>query len=160
TLLGGTAAWPLATRAQQPRVGGDPAPGTVLVAAHDVNRVGPSVDFSHGNLVVHSDGHRLRHTDGTPFVLIADTCWNLVQDLAPVDQQVYFDTRRAQGFTAIQTRIISVWYDSRGTKSQVPDFYGNLPFLNNDITTPNEAFFANVDAAIDRAAAAGLYLNM
>src|SRR5690606_609607 len=41
-----------------------------------------------------------------------------------------------------------------------PNAYGQLPLLNNDPTTPNEAYFDLVDTVIRRAAEEGLYIAL
>jgi Protein of unknown function (DUF4038) len=106
TLLGGAgAAWPLiACAAPGPsfaaftgtavNVTGDPAPGTVLVAAGNTTRSGLSVNFAHGNLQVAPDGKHLRHTDGTPFFYLADACWTLLWRMTRADIDFYLENRR------------------------------------------------------------------
>ena len=42
---------------------------------------GKSVDFSHGDLCVSPNGRFLQHTDGTPFLYLGDTAWELIYRL-------------------------------------------------------------------------------
>ena len=39
---------------------------------------GRSVDFSHGDLQVAPNGRYLQHADGTPFLYLGDTAWQLL----------------------------------------------------------------------------------
>src|SRR3990172_13389663 len=41
-------------------------------------RVGPSVDFSHGDLKVSENKRFIVHSDGTPFFYLGDTAWGMM----------------------------------------------------------------------------------
>ncbi|UEG54836.1 glycoside hydrolase family 140 protein [Mucilaginibacter daejeonensis] len=90
---------------------------------------------------------------GKPFLWLGDTAWELFHKLDDQEADHYLETRARQGFTVIQAVIISE--DSGLSK---PDAYGQLPFLNNEITRPNEAFFDHIDHVIKKAASLGLYM--
>ncbi len=63
---------------------------------------GPSVDFSHGKLVV-SDNHRfLEFEDGTPFFYLGGTAWEMFHRLTLTEAEKYLENRRSKGFTVIQ----------------------------------------------------------
>lgn len=68
---------------------------------------GKSVDFSHGDLCVSPNGRFLQHTDGTPFLYLGDTAWELIYRLNEPEVELYMENRRAKGFTVIQTVILS-----------------------------------------------------
>jgi hypothetical protein len=153
TLLGGVAmAPPLAARAQELARPADPAPGTVLVAGGNTERSGVSVNFSHGNLV--ADGHHLRHTDGTPYFLLGDTCWDWFGQMSQANVDFYLENRRKKGFTMILSRGFT--FNPPGP--QVPNYNGHLPFLNDNIATPNNTYFQFFDYFIDKAAEKGIYV--
>lgn len=67
---------------------------------------GKSVDFSHGNLQVSPNKHYLQHADGTPFLYLADTGWEMLSRLNEAEVELYLENRRAKGFTVIQTVIM------------------------------------------------------
>ena len=58
---------------------------------------GKSVDFSHGDLCVSPNGRFLQHTDGTPFLYLGDTAWELIYRLNEPEVELYMENRRANG---------------------------------------------------------------
>jgi len=97
-----------------------------------------------------SDNHRFLITeDGRPFFWLADTAW-WIRRLTPDEADVYLAQRAEQGFNVIQVH----------TGFAEADFAGNIPFLEADTDRPNEAFWRNVDALVERARAHGLYIAL
>lgn len=100
---------------------------------------------------VSANGRYLVDQTGQPFLWLGDTAWELVRrlDQAQVDQ--YVENRAAKGFTVIQIPVVTPlggW--------DAPNVYGELPFLNADAATPNEAYFEHVDYVIDAAQRLGI----
>ena len=58
---------------------------------------GKSVDFSHGDLCVSPNGRFLQHTDGTPFLYLGDTAWELIYRLNEPEVELYMENRRTKG---------------------------------------------------------------
>lgn len=58
--------------------------------------------YSHGPVGLSRDRHHFLHSDGTPFLWLADTAWNGVLKANPADWRSYLSTRWKQGFTAVQ----------------------------------------------------------
>lgn len=52
-----------------------------------------------GALEVSSNGHYIQHTNGSPFLWIADTGWGMVQQLTREEIDLYLDNRQKLGFT-------------------------------------------------------------
>jgi Protein of unknown function (DUF4038)/Putative collagen-binding domain of a collagenase len=123
--------------------------------AQNIPHGGPSVDFAHGPLRVSKNHRFLEHRDGTPFLYLGDTAWELFHRLAREDVELYLEYRRAQGFTVIQAVALAE-FDGLDT----PNAYGERPLLDNDPTRPNEAYFAQVDWVIRKAAERGLYVGL
>ena len=65
---------------------------------------GKSVDFSHGDLCVSPNGRFLQHTDGTPFLYLGDTAWELI----------YRDVYKRQSMQSV-SNIPKFAYESRWT---------------------------------------------
>jgi hypothetical protein len=87
-----------------------------------------------------------------PFFWLADTAWCIFNHPSPADVDLYLDDRAAKGFTVIQG-CIAVWdYRTRAN----PD--GQLPFVDGDPASINEAYFKNVDSIIDKATSRGMYM--
>jgi Protein of unknown function (DUF4038)/Putative collagen-binding domain of a collagenase len=103
-----------------------------------------------------SDNHRfLVHDDGSPFFYLGDTAWELFHRLNLEDADYYLLNRAENGFSVIQAVLLA---ELEGLS--VPNANGDLPLLNNDPTTPNEAYFKHVDAIVDRAASLGLHMGL
>lgn len=128
----------------------------VVVAAQVAwaDRMGPSVDFNHGNLKVTQNGHLLQHADGTPFFYMACTAWELFHRLSREDADKYLENRRAKGFTVIQAVALA---ELDGLS--VGNAYGHKPLIDNDPNRPVEAYFQHVDYIVDKAAEKGLFIG-
>ncbi|QDK83492.1 DUF4038 domain-containing protein [Spirosoma sp. KCTC 42546] len=110
--------------------------------------------FKNGPLKV-SDNHRyLVHQDGAPFFYMGDTAWELFHRLNREEADRYLKRRAEQGFTVIQTVALAE-FDGLNT----PNALGDKPLLNNDPTTPNEAYFKHVDYIVDKAAENNLVIG-
>jgi hypothetical protein len=106
--------------------------------------------WDHGKLMVTDNGRYFRHEDGTPFFWLGDTAWLLFHRLTLDESKKYFTFRRSQGYTVIQIMMVH--------KLESPDRNGNLPFHDQDMARPNEAFFDHVEQVFALAEAAGLYI--
>jgi hypothetical protein len=104
-----------------------------------------------GSLRVSSNGRYLMRANGTPFFYLADTAWQMPVKLDRADVDYYLQDRAAKGFTAIQMVVL----DNPSVKNR----YGQLPLLNNNPATPNQAFFQHIDHIVNKAASLGLYVS-
>ncbi len=103
-----------------------------------------------------SDNRRfLVHSDGTPFFYLGDTAWELFHRLSLDDAERYLSDRAAKRFTVIQAVVLA---EIDGL--HMPNMNGDTPLIDDDPTRPNEAYFAHVDAVVDRAAALGLHIGL
>ena len=93
--------------------------------------------------------------DGTPFFWLGDTAWELFHRLTREEADHYLTTRARQGYTVIQAVILAE-FDGLNT----PNAYGQKPLRDNDPAQPNEAYFAQVDWVVDRAAELGLHVGL
>lgn len=111
--------------------------------------------FSHGPLRVADNRRHLVHEDGTYFLYLGDTAWELLHRLTREETERYLENRRAKGFTVIQTVVLG---ELDGIKT--PNAYGHTPFINDDPRKPNEDYFAHVDWVLDRIASKGMYVGL
>jgi hypothetical protein len=102
-----------------------------------------------------SDNRRyLVEDDGAPFFYLADTAWGFFYQASTEEAEHYLRVRQEQGFTVIMP--VLVWEDLPRTK----DYYGRWPFLENDPTRPDEAFFRHVDHLVGVANGLGMTMAM
>ena len=132
-------------------------------AAAEIGRSGPSLDLSHGPLRVDADHRGLEFTDGTPFLWLGDTAWELFHRTDRAEAERYLEKRRSQGFTVIQAVALA---EANGLNA--PNSYGSRPFVDNDpsrpATTPGNDpgmpgeydYWDHVDYVFELAAAKGL----
>jgi hypothetical protein len=97
------------------------------------------VDTNHGPIQIHPDGHHLRHSDGTPFLYLADTFWWGPSRLDQGSFDFYLEDRRSKGFTVIQIMAIQLFY----TEFNPTKFYGHRPFLNGNPAIANPEIHSN-----------------
>lgn len=103
-----------------------------------------------------SDNRRFLATaDGKPFFYLADTAWELFHRLTRAEIEHYLQTRAKQGFSVVQAVCLA---EFDGLRS--PNAEGQLPLHDLDPTRPNDAYFALVDHAVERAAAHDLHVGM
>jgi len=128
---------------------------SISALAAEKARLGPSVDFSHGDLKVSDNKRFIIHEDGTPFFYLGDTAWELFHRLNRKEAERYLENRRQKGFTVIQAVVLGE-LDGLNT----PNANGDRPFINNDPTKPNEAYFKHVDYIVNTAKEKGIYIGM
>ena len=115
----------------------------------------PAEAQTKARLKVSSNGRFLVHADGRPFFYLADTAWELFHRLNREEADRYLEDRARKGFTVIQAVVLA---ELDGLKT--PNAYGAVPFLTDDPSQPNEAYFKHVDYIVDKAASRGLYIGM
>jgi hypothetical protein len=106
-------------------------------------------------VAVHPSGHFLQTDDGRPFFWLADTAWELIHHTTREECSYYLHTRARQGFTVIQTVVLS---EFDGVTQ--PGALGEKPFIDNDPKRPNDKYFDRVKEIVDEAAAQGLYVAL
>lgn len=93
-----------------------------------------------------SHNHHYLLKNGKPFFWLGDTGWELFHRLNKDDVETYFKKRSEQGFTVIQTVVLS---EINGLDS--PNANGDRPLIDDDPAKPNEAYFKFVDYVVDKA---------
>lgn len=113
----------------------------VLLAAGNA----AGADTVDGPIRVSADNRHFEHTKGKPFFWLADTAWALVVKLSAKQADAYFGNRAQKGFTVVQT--VLAWGNGSGSelKLPLPNAAGDKVWLNDDPSTPNEAYFKHVD---------------
>ena len=84
-------------------------------------------------------GHLLQTTDARSFFWLGDTAWELIHHTTREEASYYLQTRSRQDFTVIQTAVLS---EFDGVTQ--PSALGEKPFLHDDVSQPNPAYFDRV----------------
>ena len=94
---------------------------------------------------------------GRPFLVTADAAWCLINGLTDEEIDTYLNTRKAQGFNAVQLMIMSQ-HSGCAVGGGSVDRYGESPFLSgdDDWSVPNEAYWSRVDRILDKLDARGM----
>ncbi|CAN5470985.1 glycoside hydrolase family 140 protein [soil metagenome] len=93
-----------------------------------------------------SSNHHFIEKDGKPFFWLGDTAWELFHRLNREDAEKYFKKRSEQGFTVVQAVVLA---EIDGLHK--PNAYGQIPFVNDNPSMPNEKYFEHVDYIINLA---------
>jgi len=105
-------------------------------------------------LAISPNGRYFVGSQGEPFFWLGDTQWELCRlfDLADVD--LILRKRTSQGFSVLQVMLTGVG-DATG-----PNVAGDMPWVNHDPGTPNEAYFRHVDAVLQASGEHGLVVAL
>lgn len=107
------------------------------------------------SLKVSENDRYLTNPDGSSFLWIGDTAWELFHKLDREEATEYLKNRKAKGFTLIQAVVLA---ENEGLRT--PNPYGEVPFVNFDPTKHNEAYFQHVDFIVNKAEDLGLFIGM
>lgn len=110
--------------------------------------------WDHGPLQVSANGRYLQHSNGTPFLWIADTAWELPKQLTMSETETYFQNRKNKGYSVIQLAAIG----GNGGWSYASKQTGTVPFTGGNPAQPNAAYWSYMDWIVDKAAQYDLYL--
>lgn len=117
----------------------------------DVGPPGDGTPFeAHGPVRVAASGTHLEHADGTPFFWLADTGWNAALKATPDEWATYLETRREQGFNAIQ------WVATEWRAAPTGDRTNERAFSGHERIAINTAFFQRLDTRVAALHDAGL----
>jgi hypothetical protein len=113
-----------------------------------------------GPIKVSGNGRYFVDRERRPFFWLGDTAWPLFAQYSRSQAEAYLKNRAEKGFTVIQG--VLAWGRGTGFESRVPmaNAAGEKPWLNDDPTTPNDAYFREVDHLVDFANQHGLILAM
>ncbi|MBN2655997.1 MAG: DUF4038 domain-containing protein [Spirochaetales bacterium] len=104
---------------------------------------------------ISTDKRFLVDSKGEPFFYLADTAWSLFHRLKKADAEFYLSRRASQGFTVIQSVILS---ENGGLHEMSAE--GKREFLGGDIARPNPDYFNRIGEIIDYAATLGLTMAL
>jgi hypothetical protein len=138
--------------------------GTNASCSAPLNSAGPPI------FPVHVSGRHLVDQTGTPFMVVGDSPQAIINIplTGPASMDTYFSDRQARGFNSLWVNLICDSYTGCPTNGTtydgIPPFIGMLSGCSGgapdcyDLTTENPAYFARMDAIINKAASYGLLL--
>ena len=103
---------------------------------------------------VSENGRYFTDQNGTPFFWMGTTQWQLFREYTLEEARTILEKTKSKGFVFVQVMLMGV---GDGT---APNVYGEIPWVNNDPLTPNEAYFKNVDAVVQIARENKLIISM
>ncbi len=125
--------------------------GTVEVSAYH----GENPLFRHGPIRVAKDQRHFAHTDGTPFLWLADTWWKgLCKRMTWQGFQKLTADRKAKGFNAVQ--IVCGPYPDEAMMEPRWENEGGMPYLKKDFSVVNPKYFEFADRRIKHLVNAGI----
>lgn len=105
-----------------------------------------------------SDNGRYFVQDGKPFFWLGDAVWSMFTLYSKEEAEEYMERRRQQGFSVLQFMI--PFNGGPLLKTAAVNREGQLPWLNMNPATPNEAFFKTADYMINLARQKGLVVTI
>jgi hypothetical protein len=106
-----------------------------------------------------SNNRYLVDQNNQPWLLMGDAAWEMMGLIGPSDMAVYMSDRQARGFNATLITFPCAFGQCPANGSALD---GTLPFTsgsdpsNFDLSTPNSAYWSEVDAVVNLAASNGL----
>ena len=79
-----------------------------------------------------------------PVFWLGTTQWELFRGYSIDDARTIIVKSKATGFAFVQVKLLLGGGDGTGT-----NIYGERPLIDNNLLTPNEAYFKNVDAVME-----------
>ena len=113
-----------------------------------------------GPIRVSPDGRHFVDRTGAPFFWLGDTAWPLFTQYSREQAEAYLQNRGTKGFTVVQG--VLAWGHGSGMEQKTPvaNPFGQKPWLDDDPTRPNPAYFEHVDHLVSYADRHGLVLAM
>jgi len=103
---------------------------------------------------VSENGRYFTDQNGTPVFWMGTTQWQLFREYTLEEARTILEKTKSKGFVFVQVMLMGV---GDGT---TPNVYGEIPWVNNNPLTPNEAYFKNVDEIVRIAGENNLVISM
>lgn len=100
------------------------------------------------------DGRFFQTSSGQPFFWQADTAWLLFHRLNYSEAETYLTDRADKGYSV----VLAVGFTQIGIDS--PNRAGDLPFVNDNVSAPNEPYWAHVDSVVQLAWSKGIRIAL
>lgn len=115
----------------------------------------PASTFPVYPLKASANGRYLTDSNGVPYLLMGDSPQSMIANLTPSAMSYYMSNRQQMGFNSILVDALCTTYtggNGNGTAYDgTPPFTSGTNPSNYDLSTPNPAYFAELDALINLA---------
>ncbi len=117
-----------------------------------------------GHLKISPQGRSFQHADGTPFLLLADTCWSINTQRCGLGENrdgrfyQYLDDRKAKGFSMILMSYMHGFGDTVEPHGQRNE--GGYPFPEGEVQHLNSGYFTALDDRMDALWQAGMAVGV
>ncbi|MGO9325848.1 MAG: DUF4038 domain-containing protein [Terracidiphilus sp.] len=164
--FGGAAATDVSVTSSTTMIASTPTHGSGPVAVTVTNPGGASGSLTNGftyaavlPLKNSANGRYIVDQNNAPWLMMADTPQSMICTIDPSDMATYMSARASQGFNSINPDAICTTYT--GGNSAGTAFDGTPPFTSGsspadyDLSTPNPAYFTELDSLINLAGSYG-----
>jgi PKD repeat protein len=113
-----------------------------------------------------ANGRYLVDSVGAPVLIVGDAPHSILANIGTNGWQTYFQNRGSNGVNNVWIELLcdeyTFGYGHESAANYGKDFYGNNPFTSTlsgsyyDLTTPNPAYWSNVDYVVAQAASNGV----
>jgi len=104
-----------------------------------------------------TSGRYLVDQNSVPFRIQGDAAWSFITNLTPGEMDTYLADRKSRGFNTLLVSLLEHKFAVQAPRNRAGDFPFNAHANGSyDFSTPSPAYFAFADAALDKAAAAGM----
>ena len=86
---------------------------------------------------------------GEPIFVNGEAAWSITHNLTYDEAVRYLEDRKARGIDALMVSVPDAFAPD-GRASYPPDRQRNHPFVENDVSRPNEAYWQHVDRVIGK----------
>jgi hypothetical protein len=111
--------------------------------------------WDNGKLQVSPNKHLLIHENGTPFLWVGNTAWEMIHFSRREEVSQFFENRHRNGYTVVLTCALA----EVEAMSRV-NAYGYLPMTGRDPLRPVEEYWKHVDYVIQKAEENDIYIAL
>ena len=111
-------------------------------------------------LKVSANGRYFLDQERTPVFWLGTTQWPLFRDHSLEEVGLILAKTASHGFSFVQVMLLGPGNGTSPNLGGMPNIDGELPWIDGNPLTPNEAYFRHVDAVVDIARRQNLFISM
>jgi len=103
---------------------------------------------------VSDNGRYFEDQHNVPFFWLGNTQWQIFREYSIEEAKLILENVKGKGFSVVQAMLL-------GVEGPIhPNVNGEMPWIDNDPTSPNKAYFENVDSVMWLANDIGMVISM